>query len=82
MKLGNYPVLATDHTLVLGWNSAAMPLLRQMASAKAQYPRPTAFQRCAAAPLCRALRKICIARMFMSSWRVAACQIRLLPISH
>lgn len=44
VKLGNYAVLATDHTLVLGWNSAAVPLLRQMAVAKAQYPRPNAFQ--------------------------------------
>ena len=49
MKLGNYAVIANDHTLVLGWNSAAVPLLRQMAMTKAQYPKPNALQRCAMA---------------------------------
>jgi hypothetical protein len=47
VKLGNYAVIANDHTLVLGWNSAAVPLLRQMAMTKAQYPKPNALQRCA-----------------------------------
>ena len=46
VKLGNYAVIANDHTLVLGWNSAAVPLLRQMAMTKAQYPKPNALQRC------------------------------------
>lgn len=43
VKLGNYPILAQSHTLVLGWNSAAVPLLRQMAIAKARVPKPTVF---------------------------------------
>lgn len=47
VKLGNYVVIANDHTLVLGWNSAAVPLLRQMAMTKAQFPKPNALQRCA-----------------------------------
>lgn len=46
VKLGNYAVIANDHTLVLGWNSAAVPLLRQMAMTKAQFPKPNALQRC------------------------------------
>lgn len=44
VKLGNFPILAQSHTLVLGWNSAAVPLLRQMAIAKSRVPRPNPFQ--------------------------------------
>lgn len=44
VKLGNFPILAQSHTLVLGWNSAAVPLLRQMAIAKSRVPRPNMFE--------------------------------------
>ena len=50
VKSGNYAILAQEHTLVLGWNSAAVPLLRQIALAKARVPKPSAFERCASPP--------------------------------
>ncbi len=31
IRKGNYPVVATNHTLVLNWNSQTVPLLRQIA---------------------------------------------------
>ena len=31
IRKGNYPVVATNHTLVMGWNSQTVPLLRQIA---------------------------------------------------
>lgn len=46
MKSGNYAILAQEHTLVLGWNSAAVPLLRQIALAKHNVPKPGAFEKC------------------------------------
>lgn len=47
VKSGNYAILAQEHTLVLGWNSAAVPVLRQIALAKARVPKPSAFEKCA-----------------------------------
>jgi len=44
VKSGNYAILAQEHTLVLGWNSAAVPLLRQIALAKHNVPKPGAFE--------------------------------------
>ncbi|KAL0047458.1 hypothetical protein WJX82_003858 [Trebouxia sp. C0006] len=31
IRKGNYPVVATNHTLILNWNSQTVPLLRQIA---------------------------------------------------
>ena len=31
IRKGNYPVVATNHTLIMGWNSQTVPLLRQIA---------------------------------------------------
>lgn len=31
IRSGNYPVVASNHTLVLNWNSQTVPLLRQIA---------------------------------------------------
>ena len=30
IRSGNYPVVATNHTLILGWNSQTISLLRQI----------------------------------------------------
>lgn len=31
IRSGNYPVVASNHTLVLNWNKQTVPLLRQIA---------------------------------------------------
>ena len=31
IRSGNYPVVATNHTLILNWNSQTISLLRQIA---------------------------------------------------
>ena len=36
VKTGNFRVLAQGHTVIVGWNDNAMPLLRQMAIARAE----------------------------------------------
>ena len=36
MLSGNHPVVATNHTLILNWNRETVPLLRQIALAKAE----------------------------------------------
>lgn len=36
IRSGNYPVIATNHTLVLNWNSQTVPLLRQIAINKVE----------------------------------------------
>ena len=36
IRSGNYPVITTNHTLVLNWNSQTVPLLRQIAINKVE----------------------------------------------
>lgn len=43
---GNHPVVATNHTLILNWNSETVPLLRQIAIARLERDRNT-FSGCA-----------------------------------
>lgn len=38
IKKGNYDVVAANHTLVLGWNSQGISLLRQIAINKLERP--------------------------------------------
>ena len=40
MRKGNYPVVATNHTLILNWNSQTVPLLRQIAINKKEQGGP------------------------------------------
>ena len=36
IRSGNYPVVTTNHTLILNWNSQTVPLLRQIAVNKVE----------------------------------------------
>lgn len=38
IKKGNYDVVAANHTLILGWNSQGISLLRQIATNKLERP--------------------------------------------
>ncbi len=38
IRKGNYPVVATNHTLIFNWNSQTVPLLRQIAINKKEQP--------------------------------------------
>lgn len=38
IKKGNYDVVAANHTLILGWNSQGLSLLRQIATNKLERP--------------------------------------------
>ena len=38
IKKGNYDVVAANHTLILGWNSQGISLLRQIAINKIERP--------------------------------------------
>ena len=38
IKKGNYDVVAANHTLILGWNSQGISLLRQIAINKLERP--------------------------------------------
>lgn len=40
IRKGNYPVVATNHTLILNWNSQTVPLLRQIAINKREQGGP------------------------------------------
>ncbi|KAL3139211.1 hypothetical protein ABBQ32_005982 [Trebouxia sp. C0010 RCD-2024] len=40
VRKGNYPVVATNHTLILNWNSQTVPLLRQIAINKKEQGGP------------------------------------------
>ncbi|KAA6419289.1 MAG: hypothetical protein FRX49_10813 [Trebouxia sp. A1-2] len=40
IRKGNYPVVATNHTLILNWNSQTVPLLRQIAINKKEQAGP------------------------------------------
>lgn len=54
VRKGNYPVVATNHTLILNWNSQTVPLLRQIAINKKEQGGPAYAGYCPSCLSCQA----------------------------